>query len=220
VGLANRLELLVILEAEAQGAQTDALRAFWRNIAACFRDRPNVFFAARSLRFADVIRQSGAGQPVIITDSVSPRNAGGDLIYQVTPRYAAPKSRHFGMAEIPVLTDGLDPEIDRASGECAAFPADPGQASDLVESILTGFDEQKTSLSFFTPGKLISDYRYFIGTKLDSGWTCGRPEDGTTGTGLILLSHFWSTTPLGRLALGPASFRWRSEGNLRGGEEW
>jgi hypothetical protein len=155
VGLANRLELLVILEAEAQGAQTDALRAFWRNIAACFRDRPNVFFAARSLRFADVIRQSGAGQPVIITDSVSPRNAGGDLIYQVTPRYAAPKSRHFGMAEIPVLTDGLDPEIDRASGECAAFPADPGQASDLVESILTGFDEQTISwtLSSFTPGK-------------------------------------------------------------------
>jgi uncharacterized protein (TIGR03437 family) len=207
VDLANRLELLVILEADArrEPAGRDGLGIFWRNIARHFRDHPNVFFAALSLRFADIIRASGARQPVIVTDSVSPGDVRGNLIYQTTPSYEAMRKQrnkaegfHFGVANVPVLVDGLDPELDRATGECAAFPDDPAQASDLIESILTTFDEQKISwtLSSFTPGKLITDYRYFIGTKLDSGWTCGGPADTATGIGLVLLSHLWSTTPL------------------------
>jgi uncharacterized protein (TIGR03437 family) len=44
---------------------------------------------------------------------------------------------------------------------------------------------------------LITDYRLFNGTKLDAGWTCGKPDTPPAGIGMILLSHLWDAPPLG-----------------------
>src|SRR3712207_8547850 len=43
---------------------------------------------------------------------------------------------------------------------------------------------------------LISDTRYYNGTKLDDGWTCGKPG-GMAGIGMDLLSHLWHGDPHG-----------------------
>jgi hypothetical protein len=138
---ANAFELLAILTSDTE----NDLR-FWARCSAGFKSNPNLFFApAGQARQAlvDVIRSSGAHQPVILGGPV--RDA--DAIFEVTPRYAATRTggdrwRHFGsLAEHPpLLVNGLDPELDRNSEECAAFPSDPAEASRLVEDNLTYFD--------------------------------------------------------------------------------
>jgi uncharacterized protein (TIGR03437 family) len=185
IGLANRLELLVILET-SEGARKTDLRPFWKNVAARFKDYPNLFFAPISLSLAAEIRKSGALQPLIVH-----RKSRG-LIYELTTRVAP-------SANVPVLVDGQDPELDQPSKECAAFPRDPAEATALVEANLDYFDAQRISwtISSFTAGKLITDYRYFNGTKLDAGWTCGNPAAVPAGLGMVLLSHLWGATPLG-----------------------
>jgi hypothetical protein len=204
---ANQLELLVILE--SGGAPADAVQ-FWTRVAADFADRPNVFFAVLSAALIGPIRQAGAAQPVILAgigpEPMAPENR--NVIYQVTPRYLDLKTdqdrrRLFASAaaRVPVLVDGLDPEFGTASEECAAFPGDPTAATALVEANLAYFDAQQISwtASSFTPGKLITDFRYFNGTKLDPGWTCGQASEA--GLGMVLLAHLWKATPLGLLTV-------------------
>jgi uncharacterized protein (TIGR03437 family) len=207
VRLANRLELLTILETSEppQRNRPGDLDLFWKLAAACFRDNPNIFFAPLSVRGAAAIRQSGARQPLILTGPPSPRIKDPDVIWQVTPHYSGARTepalrQQFGSADtVPLLVNGLDPGLDRASQECAAFPRDPADATHLVLANLTFFDARRISwtLSSFTPGKLITDYRYFNGTKLDAGWTCGKPDEVPAGLGLVLLSHLWGASPLG-----------------------
>jgi uncharacterized protein (TIGR03437 family) len=191
IGLANQLELLVILETSEAAKKTD-LRLFWKNVATRFKDNPNTFFAPLSLSLAAEIRKSGALQPLIVTGPAIVRHESRGLIYERTARLANP-------ATVPILINGLDPQLDQASKECAAFPRDPAEATALVEADLDYFDAQRISwtISSFTAGKLITDYRYFNGTKLDAGWTCGKPAAVPAGLGMVLLSHLWGATPLG-----------------------
>jgi len=190
---ANRFELLVILASNTE----DDLR-FWRHRAAQFKSNPNVFFAptgrARQA-LVEAIRSSGANQPVLASGPVRDANA----ILEATPRYAAmgageDRWRQFGpLADhSPVLVNDLDPQLDRDSEECAAFPSDPAEATRLVEDNLAYFDAHEISwtLSSFRPGRMITEYRFYNWSKLDDGWTCGESPSGG-GIAMILLSHLW-----------------------------
>ena len=207
VRLVNQLELLAIVEASEEGA--GAGRPFWSMLATDFRGNRNLFLACRSGDLVRDIRRAGAMQPVIVSagDAAARDIAASDpnVIYEVSPGYSAiqtdeDRRREFeSAARAPLIVDGLDPQLDQASGECAAFPRDPGEATRLIEANLTYFDRQGISwtLSSFTEGKLITDYRFLNGTKLDSGWICGRPDQPAAGIGLVLLSHLWAANPLG-----------------------
>ncbi len=198
----NHLELLVIMEADSDSP------AFWTALAGDYRNNQNVFFAispvltgAAAQCAVDAIREAGATQPIVAGDAtLKDRN----LILQVAPRYAAPPDEldHIAsLAEtIPVLADGMDPEFFADSAECKAFPADPAAASALMEQRLTFFDDHNISwtISSFQPGKLIAEYRYIIGTRLERGWTCNpKDRDIVVGLGIVVLSHLWKTSPSG-----------------------
>lgn len=208
VRLANQFELLVILETTElpRDAASHIAELFWTHAAAHFKDNPNIFFAPLSRSLVAAIRQSGATQPVIVEGFEKQSPDDGAVIYEVTPHYATTRTdrdrdQQFGAAaaSVPVLVNGLDPELDRASPECAAFPSDPAEATALVQANLAYFDAHRISwtLSTFTAGKLITDYRYYNGTKLDAGWTCGKPDKLPAGLGVLLLSHLWDAAPLG-----------------------
>jgi uncharacterized protein (TIGR03437 family) len=213
VRLANQFELLVILEASGVPGNTANrdLDLFWTQAAADFRDNPNVFFAPLSARHVAAIRQSGARQPLIVALPDKPSVKDRNVVYEVRPSYAGIRTEgerreHLGSAAsvVPIIVNGLDPQFDRPAGECAAFPDDPAAATALVQANLKYFDAERISwiLSSFTAGKLITDYRYFIGTKLDAGWTCGKPDGVPAGLGLVLLSHLWGAAPLGLFTVG------------------
>jgi uncharacterized protein (TIGR03437 family) len=193
VRLANQFELLVILETSESGD----LNTFWIAIGERFKDSPNIFFAPSSESLAAAIRQSGAHQPVIVTDGDISENP--NIIREVTPHYTDINTHQFaGSADAPLLVNGLDPQLDQASEDCAAFPDDPGEATALIAADLAYFDAHQISwtLSSFTAGKLITDYRSFDETKLDAGWTCGKPSGIPVGIGMVLLSHLWNAKPL------------------------
>lgn len=206
VHLANQFELLVILETTGVTKNTasgDSL--FWDHAAAAFREDPNIFFAPLFPRFVSAVRKAGAQQPVIIEGLDEAPAADSGIIYQVTPHYAAiradsDRQQQFAAASrVPVLVDGLDPELGQSSPECKAFPSDPEEATALVQANLDYFDARQISwtLSSFTAGKLITDYRYYNGTKLDAGWNCEKPDGLPAGLGMVLLSHLWDAAPLG-----------------------
>ena len=211
VRLANHLALLVILESSGppNGAGAGDPELFWRKLAARFTENPNVFFAPMSTRLGAAVRQSGAKQPVILAGSQGRPPDYGGVIYEVAPGYASMQTdRDRGQqlhaaARVPVLVNGLDPRFDEQSEQCAAIPGDPAQATSMVEENLAYFDARQISwtLSSFTARKLITDYRYFNGTKLDAGWTRGKPAETPAGIGMLLLSHLWSATPLGLLTV-------------------
>jgi len=204
---ANRFELLVILASDTQNDLS-----FWVQCSAQFKSNPDLFFAPMgSARQAlvDAIRASGADQPVLVDSPVHDGNA----IFQVTPRYAATRTaedrwRQFGsLAEhSPVLVNDLDPQLDRDSEECAAFPSDPAEAARLVEDNLAYFDGHEISwtLSSFRPGRMLTDYRFYDWSKLDDGWTCGQ-SPGRSGIAMILLSHLWSVEPHGLFSVNPTT---------------
>ncbi len=103
---------------------------------------------------------------------------------------------------VPVLVNDLDPQLDTKSAECAAFPADPGAATRLVQENLAYFDAHQVSwvLSSYRPGKMLTEYRYFNWSKLDDGWTCGEsPSRG--GIAMTLVAHLWSGDPHGLFAV-------------------
>jgi cytochrome c peroxidase len=187
--LANDLQLLVILTAD--GASPE----FWAECARAFRDRPNVFFAAGSAELVKAIRGAGAAQPVVVPMG-SEDASDPDLIYEVRPRAWGAAERSVVSERVPVLVDGLDPRLNEDAPECRAFPRDPAEASDLVNSGLAWLDAHEVSwtLASFRPGSLIGNYRYFAGTKLDDGWDCGATPSAA-GLGLVLLAHLWKTEP-------------------------
>jgi uncharacterized protein (TIGR03437 family) len=206
VGLANQLELLVILECSV-----------------CARDfvgSPNVFFASGDV---EGIRGAGALQPVIVASvrsltvavpgqggfpgalqAQTPSLVGGggsaNLIEERNLSYSAIPA-DFG-SERPLLVNGLDPQLDQAAGECAAFPSDPGAASTLLGNLLNQFDRQSVSwtISSLEPGKLIDGYRAYDWTKLDDGWSCGETPV-YSGIGMMLLAHLWHSDPHGLLTV-------------------
>jgi len=204
VRTANQFELLAILETQELGSPD--LDPFWTAIAARFKDNPNVFFAPLLAPLAAAVRRSGARQPLILALTEKAQFNDRDIIYEITPHYAAITTDHdrwqqFGLAAetVPVIVNGLDPQLDRASEDCAQFPADPADATALIAANLAYFDAHAISwtLSSFTAGKLVTSYRGLDGTKLQSGWTCGKPDPLPAGIGILLLAHFWQTTPLG-----------------------
>jgi uncharacterized protein (TIGR03437 family) len=115
----------------------------------------------------------------------------------------APESirRRVILAKDLALAPDIDPHLDEDGPECHAFPPDPGTAERLVLGKLKEYDAAGVSwiISSFRPGRLISDYRYFVGTKLDDGWTCGSP--GAAGLGMLLLAHLWDSDPHGLFAV-------------------
>jgi len=201
---ANELELLVILAAD----QPDA--SFWARCAAEFKVNPNVFFRLASGGDVGAIRASGATQPVIVAgDTIADPN----VIYEVTPSYAttrtdAERQTQFGFLSgtVPVLVNGLDPQLDHVGSECAAFPADPAEASRLVEDNLNYFDSHHISwtLSSFLPGRMITEYRFYNWSKLDDGWTCGE-SPSRSGIAMMLQSHLWNRNPHGLFPVNPTT---------------
>jgi cytochrome c peroxidase len=199
VRTANRLELLVILAPDA----SKAAPSFWTNLAVAFRENPNVFFGVNHNGAAvALIRATGARQPIV---GAAPGDfiRDSNFIYEVSPHYATTRTdqdrwKQFGsLAEsVPVIVDGLDPDLGEETPECAAFPSDPAKATSAVQANLAYFDEHSISwtISAFRSGRLITDTRYFNGTKLDNGWTCGKPP-GLAGLGMVLLSHLWRCDP-------------------------
>jgi uncharacterized protein (TIGR03437 family) len=186
----------------------EALAHFWARCAGEFKSYPNVFFAPDAAPgLVDAIRSGGAEQPILIAGEfqVHDRN----VIYQATPRYATTRTdedrwRQFGFlsTRAPVLVNDVDPQLDRKSAECAAFPGDPGAATRLVQENLAYFDAHHISwvLSSFRPGKMLTEYRYFNWSKLDDGWTCGEAPS-RSGIAMILVAHLWSGDPHGLFAV-------------------
>ena len=202
---ANRFELLAILE-----PQLESTRSFWAVCAADLKTSPNVFFALSPADDAklivDAIRSSGAAQPIIVpAGEILP---DPNIIYEVFPSYASIQTGNRP-AHVPLLADGLDPQLDRAGPECAAFPGDPGAASKLIEDLLSDFDEHSISwtISALEPGKLIDGFRGYDWTKLDSGWTCGEPP-AHAGIGMAVLSHLWSANPHGLFTVNQPAEAW------------
>ena len=202
---ANRFELLAILAADSGDQLSgEALAHFWERCAGDFKSYANVFFAPGHGEDAvEAIRSAGAEQPVLVDGELQVR--GRNIIYQFTPRYATTRTdedrwRQFGFlaTRAPVLVNDLDPQLDRQSAECAAFPGDPGAATELVRENLAYFDAQGISwvLSSFRPGKMLTEYRYYNWSKLDDGWTCGE-DPSRSGIAMILAAHLWSTDPHG-----------------------
>src|SRR5512133_122435 len=93
----------------------------------------------------DAIRSAGAPQPVLIAGFEQSGFTGlttalqisrPNIIYETTPRYAttrtaADRERQYGLlaGRAPVMVDDMDPQLDTKSPECAAFPSDPGAAT-------------------------------------------------------------------------------------------
>ena len=220
VRAANHFELLVILSAAEEGAE------FWPLCAATFKDFSGVFFApsGRGGEWAqwqremqavvDAIRAQGVAQPVLLPGNGAGGFAGmaagfqvrdGNVIYSATPRYASMRTaearrEQFGaLAErVAVMVNDLDPQLDQDSAECAAFPHDPGAATQLLQDHLGYFDAHQISwiLSSYRPGRMLTEYRYFNWSKLDDGWTCGEsPSHG--GIAMVLAAHLWGVDPHG-----------------------
>ncbi len=168
-----------------------------------------MFFAISHARFIQTLRQPGARQPVIVRNLERSEVTDPDVIFEESPTFSAIRAdadrrARYGEAAAlrPMLVSGLDPEFDSKSTQCEAFPADPTEASSFIEDTLSFFDQMKVSwiISSFEPGHLVTDYRWYNGTKLDSGWECGK-HSGATGLGMELLAHLWNTTPLGLLTV-------------------
>jgi uncharacterized protein (TIGR03437 family) len=185
---ANRFELLVILDGSGTA------------VAAGFKDNPNVFFAVSSADEAAAIRSIGATQPIIAPEAVDDPN----VIYEARVSYASLQSdlEKLKVNSGPLLVSGLDPQLDLAGGECAAFPGDPGDASKLLNGLLDQFDRREISwtISTLEPGRLIDAYRGYDWTKLDDGWTCGQPSY-FAGIGILILSHLWGANAHGVLTV-------------------
>jgi hypothetical protein len=92
-------------------SEPDDLDPFWIDVAARFKDNPNICFAPGAARFVTAIRQAGARQPVIVAGLENTLQEDRDIIHEVRPRYAA---------------------IDTNMGECGLFPGDPAEATELV----------------------------------------------------------------------------------------
>jgi uncharacterized protein (TIGR03437 family) len=223
VRTANHFELLVILAAQATH---EVPVRFWPVCAEAFKSFPNVFFAPAASASdwpswkgemqsrVDAIRAQGAAQPVLLP-GIEPISFAGlmpelrvrdaNVIYSATPRYTTMRSAEdrrsqFGevAARAPVLVNDLDPRLDQNSSECAAFPHDPGAATQLLQEYLDWFDAHQVSwiLSSYRPGRMLTEYRYFNWSKLDDGWTCGEaPSHG--GIAMVLAAHLWGVDPHG-----------------------
>jgi uncharacterized protein (TIGR03437 family) len=206
---ANQFDLLAILEIQPAAAPAEAIASFWTRCAAEFKTNPNVFFALSRTdniqQLVDFIRASGAVQPIIVpmaSGIVQDPNA----IYEVSSSYVTLREDQTTFdrmsGNVPLLASGLDPQLDHAGGECAAFPSDPGAAAALIENLLTYFDERSISwtISVMEPGRLIDNFAGYDWSKLDDGWTCG--ESPTySGIGMTVLSHLWSTDAHGVLTV-------------------
>jgi uncharacterized protein (TIGR03437 family) len=192
VELANRLELLAIVE---DNDPSPALRA-----------NPNVLLSVSTPAALAALRASGHTRPALVRGFST---TDPNVIRQFTPSYADPASWDLPDTGTPVLVNGLDPGLDEQSPECAGFPADPGAATRLFRDKLKSFDDRRISwtISSFRPGRLIADYRYFVGTKLDDGWTCGVP--GAAGLGMLLLAQLWNSDPHGLFAVNGDSGGYR-----------
>jgi uncharacterized protein (TIGR03437 family) len=175
VRVANRLELLVIVDSE-------------RPLALSGR----VMYAVATPEGLAAVRAGGVTGPVIVRFATD----DPETIREVRMTWSDPLP-----AERPLLVSGLDPNLAEGGPECAAFPSDPGAAAALVERRLREFDEGGVSwtISSFRPGKLVTDWRYFVGTKLDDGWVCGTPMGA--GLGMSLLAHMQGEDPHGLFAV-------------------
>jgi uncharacterized protein (TIGR03437 family) len=202
---ANQFELLPILAADSGGV------AFWSRCAAEFKNNPNLFFAPDDPALVETIRVAGAAQPILVAGPPPELPVRGpNIIYQVTPSYVNTRTEEdrrvqFGLLadRAPVLVNDFDPQLDRKSPECEAFPADPTDATKLVEENLDYFDAHRISwtLSSFRPSRMLTEYRTFSWSKLDDGWTCG-VSPTASGIAMILLAHLWNADVHGLLAVG------------------
>ncbi|MEO8373261.1 MAG: hypothetical protein ABI806_29010, partial [Candidatus Solibacter sp.] len=182
VRAANHFELLAIL-----ATQSGTPARFWPLCAETFKDFPDVFFAPDSAAadwpawqrelqsLVAAIRAAGAAQPVLLPGIGPLAFAGltpelqvrdGNVIYSATPRYATLRTAEdrrvqFGelSSRAPVLVNDLDPQLDRNSAECAAFPPDPGAATQLLQEHLAWFDAHQVSwiLSSYRPGRMLTE---------------------------------------------------------------
>ena len=182
---ANELELLAIIESAAPAAD--------------LKSSPNVFFAVQEMSMVPTIRATGAPQPILVAHAS--RRAASTLVSTSDPNIiqeiqSLPSDWNDSSA--PLLINGLDPDLTHASAECANFPSDPGAATNLIENLLTQFDQHKINwtISAMEPGKLINNYSGYDWTKLDDGWTCGAPFSGA-GIGMTVLAHLWRADPHG-----------------------
>lgn len=198
---ANQLQLLAIIGLHPKTPPSaEILASFWGHVGAEFKANPNVFYALASAddsrHAVDCIRSSGASQPIIV-----PLAKGAiedpNIVYEISSSYQSIKAdqRQFDLmsGRMPLLADGLDPQLDQAGPECAAFPSDPGTASALIEDLLNYFDQRSISwtISSAEPGKLIDSFGGYDWSKLDDGWTCGE-SPSYSGIGMVLLAHLWS----------------------------
>jgi uncharacterized protein (TIGR03437 family) len=86
---------------------------------------------------------------------------------------------------------GADTSLTDVEFACPSAEADPSELDDMVEQRLSELDRQGVSwiASSFTPGKLVTDERYFNVTSPDNGFPCG--------IGMAVQFHLWHTKVLG-----------------------
>jgi len=157
---------------------------------------------------AHAIRSAGARQPIAAMSWMDARLfAGADpaallddanVLYEVSPQFVSTRSdadrdAQFGFlaAKAPVIAD-WDLDLGHANAECAAVPADPTEASLLVEDVMAYFDAHGISwtVSEFAPARLVRDLVMHDATSLEDGWTCGQPAaEMPAGIGRLVQAH-------------------------------
>src|SRR6185369_15790810 len=167
-------------------------------IAASFRTFPDLVFDVSNVRgsaepLIAAIRAMGVRQPIVVAASGGAQK-DANLIYEISPDYRFIRTesdleKEFGalINQVPVLANDWDLKLDGATEVCAAIPADPGEAGELVRSYLRFFDRHHVgwTASVFAPGKLITNYRDQNATTIDNGWVCGQPERFGAGMGML-----------------------------------
>lgn len=200
---ANSMHLTAILSAPAKVE-------FWDATAKRFAGSPNLFFrlesqdpqANNAAKIA--IRQAGANQPIISSDSaLADSNTILDLPAATHRMTSSAALEAYFVAERPIFASSIDFDLVNKSN-CSTLPADPSDAARFLRAQLSFFDAQSISWSAseLSPGRLVKDLAYHDATSLEDGWTCGESKFVTVGIGRVIESYLRGTSELGTFVVG------------------
>ena len=119
-----------------------------------------------------------------------------NVIYEVHPFFDhgltdSDRDRNFGflVRSVPVYAGAWGLELTQDSAACRSVPANPEQATDLLNMALEYFDNHAISwtASSFETNSLVRNLSTFDPTQLDRRWTCGAITNPQPGMGEVIL---------------------------------